>query len=346
VRVEAPAAGSARIPAPGTAKTPSPQIDFLVGMARSGTTWLGRVLAHHPEIAVFGESSFFGRLRVPPRPDGLYGPAELQEVVRIQRERDWRSTTTDEEDVLHASYADLMRTALAGLAGPVPPAEAFRRIAAAVASSEGKPRVIEKTPHHVHWLPDLAEAFPDARFVLTIRDPYEFVASHVNLGNRLGSRRERALDRSWRHPLIASLAWRGYMLSSERALAGYPERTLAVRTEELRTGPRATLDRIQAFLGVDWSELPVDLAPLNSSFPPGVRPEPRADDLVWLRLVAGRVLRRHGYRPPETRREPVRVLASFLTAPVVLLVTGARLPFGVRGSFADYLARWLGARHA
>jgi len=61
------------------------RVDFLLGMARSGTTWLGRTLAEHPEVAVFGESSFFGRLYVPPGPDGMYGDRELARVRAIQR---------------------------------------------------------------------------------------------------------------------------------------------------------------------------------------------------------------------------------------------------------------------
>ena len=310
-------------------------------MARSGTTWLGRVLAHHPDLAVFGETSFFGRLQVPPRPDGLYGPAELREVVRVQQERDWRSTTRDTEDVLRADYDDLVREALAGAPETISPVEAFRRIALAVASSEGKPRVIEKTPHHVHWLPQLARAFPDARFILTIRDPYEFVTSHVNLGNRLGSRRQRTLDGTWRHPLVAALAWRGYMLSSERAVSVCPTRIVVVETQELRTDPHAALDRIQAFLGLERGELPHELAPVNSSFEPGERPGPRADHVFWLQLVAGGLLRRHGYRRPGVQPDPLRVAASLLTAPLYLVMTAWRLPFGVRGPFGDYLLRWL-----
>jgi sulfotransferase family protein len=323
-----------------------PRVDFLMGMARSGTTWIGRVLSHHPELAVFGETSFFGRLQVPPRRDGLYGRRELRAVLRTQSRRDWRTTTLDTEEVLVRSYGELVAEALGDLEAPIAPAEVFLGIAAAVARSEGKPRVLEKTPHHVHWLPVIAERLPESRFVLAVRDPYEFVVSLRNLGNRLEGRASRLLDASWRHPLLNALAWRAYMRSTERALSRYPDRILVVRTEDLRSDPRAVVDRIQTFLGLEPGELPVNIPPLNSSFAGGASGQLGADDLFWLRLVAGRTLRGHGYRPPAVASAPFRTLASVLTAPVYLATTAARLPGMVRGSLMDYLARWLGVTRA
>jgi hypothetical protein len=323
-----------------------PRVDFLMGMARSGTTWLGRVLSHHPDLAVFGETSFFGRLQVPPRSDGLYGRRELQAVSSAQSRQDWRTTTRDSEDVLAGSYDELVADALGKLGVPVTPADVFLRIAAAVVRSEGKTRALEKTPHHVHWLPEIAERLPDSRFVLAIRDPYEFVVSLRNLGNRLNGRFDRLMDAPWRHPLIAALAWRAYMRSTERALTRHSDRILVVCTEDLRSDPHAVVDRIQAFLGLELAELPVNIPRLNSSFTGSASEHLGADDLFWLKLVAGAMLRRHGYRPPSVPSAPFRTLASVLTAPLYLAAAAIRLPRMVRGSLTDYLARWLGLNRA
>jgi hypothetical protein len=321
------------------------RVDFLLGMARSGTTWLGRTLAEHPEVAVFGESSFFGRLYVPPGPDGMYGDRELARVRAIQREQDWGSTTGDELGCLRHTapedYPALVDAALDDLQAPVTPAETFRALAWAIARSEGKPRVLEKTPHHVHWLDRIAPSFPESRFVLLTRDPYSFMLSLQHLGDRIESRYRRALDRTLRHPLVCALAWRGYMLSVERALDQYGERILVVDSRELRQRPDLLLASIQSFLGFEVRELAPALAK-NSSFPDGRRPALRGQDLFWMKHVAGRVMRRNGYRPERIPVRPAGTLASFLTAPLGLAAVAVGMRRTVPGSFRGYLTRWLG----
>jgi Sulfotransferase family len=306
-----------------------PRLDFVLGLPRSGSTWLGRALGRHPDVAVFGETCFYGRLHVSPRPDGWYGAEELERVRRIQRTRDWETTTSDptggNPPWRPGEYAALVDAAVGGLQPPVRPRDVLAAIAAAVAVRESKQRVIEKTPQHVHWLPRVAASFPDARFVLTVRDPYEYMASYQRLGRRLDGRARRALDLSWRHPLIAALFWRSYSTSIELALANYPERTLLVRTEDLRDRPGEVLAGVQSFL-----ELPeVDLfgtEGVNSSFREGERRALRGTDVFWMNLVAGRAMRRGGY---ESRKEKPGVAAaavSIAIAPLSLAATAVRIP--------------------
>jgi hypothetical protein len=321
------------------------KIDFIAGMARSGTTWLGRTLAAHPDVAVFGESSFFGRLYVPPRADGRYGAEELERVRAIQREQEWSATTGDASGCLMrtraADYAALVDASFRGMQAPVTPAEAFRSLASAIAESEGKPRALEKTPHHVHWLERIAASVPDARFVLLTRDPYGFMLSLEHLGDRIDDRRRRTLDRAWRHPLLAALAWRGYMLSVERAVERYGDRILVVDSRELRRRPNELLVSVQSFLGLEVHDL-AHAAGENSSFGAGGRPGLGGQDVLWMNLVAGRVMRRNGYPVARVPVRPGRVLISLLTLPLSLAYVSVALPRRVPGSFRSYLAGWLG----
>ena len=321
-------------------------IDFIVGMARSGTTWLGRALGAHPDAAVFGESSFFGRLYVPPRAGGAYGEEELERVRMIQREQEWSTTTGDESGCLRntpsAEYAALVDAAFHELRAPASPAETFSSLARAIARSEGKARVIEKTPHHVHWLSRIAASFPDAKFVIVKRDPYGFMLSLQHLGDRLATRRRRALDRPWRHPLLAAFAWRGYMLSVESAVERYGDRVLVVDSRELRQRPTETLANIQSFLGLEVHDLAPGALGENSSFGEGRRPRLGSPDLFWLNLVAGSVMRRNGYEAERNPLQPLQVLGSFLWLPVSAAYVAVALPRRVPGSFRSYLARWLG----
>ncbi len=323
------------------------RVDFIVGTARSGTTWLGRALASHPDVAVFGESSFFGRLYVEPQPDGTYGDAELERLRRIQREQEWRRTTGDASSCLRNTrsedYAALVDAAFRDVQAPLDPAGAFRTLAGAIARSEGKPRALEKTPHHVHWLERPATSFPDARFVLLTRDPYGFMLSLKHLGDRIERRSRRALDRPWRHPLISALAWRSYMRSAERALERYGDRILVVDHRDLRQRPGEVLAAVQAFLDLEVRELVPGMLGRNSSFRVGPRPAPGAADVFWMNLVAGRVMRRHGYRRERVPMRPLPILASFVTLPVCVAAAAAEVPWMVPGSLRSYLAGWLGS---
>ncbi len=327
------------------ARSPA-RIDFIAGMARSGTTWLGRALAKHPDVAVFGESSFFGRLYVPPRADGTYGPAELARVHAIQREQDWATTTGDDSSCLRNSqgeeYAALVDAAFGPLEAPVTPAESFQALARAIASSERKPCVVEKTPHHVHWMRRIALGFPEARFVLLTRDPYGFMRSLKHLDDRIESRWRRALERPWRHPAVCAVAWRAYMLSVERALEQYRDRVLVVDHRELRQRPEALLASVQSFLGLAVHDLAPGTLGQNSSFRRGGKPSLRGQDVFWMNLIAGRVIRRNGYRREPIPFRPLQILASFATLPLCAAYVAARAPRRVPGSLRPYLAAWIG----
>ena len=211
----------------------APRLDFVLGLPRSGSTWLGRALGRHPEVAVFGETCFFGRLYVEPRKDGLYGAEELERVRRIQRARDWETTTTDRTSWEPPWRARRVRGArgrrdCGARRPPVAPHDVLSAIATAVAARGSKPRAIEKTPQHVHWLPRVAASFPEARFVLTIRDPYEYMASYKRLGRRAGRQGEEDPRQ-----LVAASADRRALLALvrrvDRAVAGELPRPHAAR---------------------------------------------------------------------------------------------------------------------
>ncbi len=320
-----------------------PRLDFILGLPRSGSTWLGRSLGRHPDVAVFGETCFYGRLYVAPRPDGSYGAEELERVRLIQRTRDWETTTSDptggNPPWRPGEYAALVDAAVAGLEPPVRPRDVLAAIATSVADRESKQRVIEKTPQHVHWLPRVAASFPEARFLLTLRDPYEYMASYQRLGRRLDGRVRRAFDSSWRHPLIAALFWRSYCTSIERALTRYPDRTLLVRTEDVRRRPGEVLAGVQSFLELREADLSGSEG-VNSSFREGERRALRGTDVFWMNLVAGRALRRIGYELRQQKPGLAAAAVSIATAPLSLAATAVRIPTMMPGSFVGYARRW------
>jgi hypothetical protein len=165
------------------------------------------------------------------------------------------------------------------------------------------------------------------------------MASYQRLGRRVDGRVRRILDRSWRHPLIAALFWRSYSTSIQRALARYPDRTVLVRTEELRDRPVEVLAVVQSFLGLPQADLSAAEG-LNTSFREGERRAVRGTDVLWMNLVAGRAMRGSGYEPRRQKAGILATAVSVVTAPLSLAATAVRIPSMVSGPLVGYLRRW------
>lgn len=113
---------------------------FVLGTGRSGTTWLGKVLALHPQLAFLNE------------------PKALWQVVR------------PDQDVL-GSYASAPGRLTLTAADATPAvARRARRLHAAFARLTGARRVLDKYPEMLFRVDFLRAIFPGARFVVTVRD--------------------------------------------------------------------------------------------------------------------------------------------------------------------------------
>lgn len=195
----------------GPAMTPS-RLDrpvFVVGSPRSGTTLLQNVLCRDPSVYRLGRESRFLWHRL----DGqeLTGRFPGREAVEdaylselYRGERPWtraeqfRWALRCASQGTPAQYLDLPHELLEELAddttGPfaesvqtetapftLPPLEATF-----ASETTGPVRMVDKDTGHCWRLPELAEAFPDARFVFVVRDPAAAI---------------RSLVAGWRHPV-------------------------------------------------------------------------------------------------------------------------------------------------
>jgi hypothetical protein len=196
---------------------------FLLGHDRSGTTML-RLILDRGGVAVPPESMFL--LDVEP---GQTPEAVLRAAWNHPRVRLW------------------------GLAGEPPaiPAElegtdAFRFAVSApfvaYAEREGKARWGDKTPAYIAIVDRLATIWPDARFVVLVRDGRDVALSVM--GVPFGPNNAWAAGRSW-----ATAIRRG-----REAAARYPGRVLEVRYEDLVTDPKTSLVATCNFLELAYDE--------------------------------------------------------------------------------------------
>jgi hypothetical protein len=259
---------------PAIAQEKIEQPIFIVGFARSGTTFLHSLLAEDPEVHALRSWNVL----TPSPPPGA-GPVAAGRMASAQRAmEEWmdfcpaqrpmhpyidkgaEQLCEDEEvltlDFRYAYPYYLFRVpTLEGviLANDQAAAFAFHReVLQHFQWNTGKTRWICKSPAAQHHLDAIFQAYPDARCIWAHRPMTEMFASLVTLSNVLfdtvaGERKDR---RDWAHNLALGLK-AAYDKLLDNALIDDP-RILHVNFRELSSAPMATIEKIY-----DWAGVPV-----------------------------------------------------------------------------------------
>lgn len=194
---------------------------FLIGHDRSGTTML-RLILDRSDVAVPPESMFL--IDVDRR-----RPADevLREAWNHPRVRLWGLEGEPPRIPAGLAADDALRFALGA------PFVAYAR-------REGKARWGDKTPAYIAHVDGIAAIWPDARFLVLVRDGRDVALSI--LGVPFGANNVWAAARSW-----ADAIRRG-----REAAVRYPERVLTVRYEDVVTDPERHVTTICDFLGLTY----------------------------------------------------------------------------------------------
>lgn len=131
----------------------------------------------------------------------------------------------------------------------------LERLLAETHRRTGAPRhLVLKNPELARVLPQAAVLLPQARFVVSLRDPRDIVASMMAVGDRHRSNGEASfLAAAGRDIDRLCAAYRDYCLPVIRALTDQPElrqRLCFVRYDALVGDTAATLARLSAFTGI------------------------------------------------------------------------------------------------
>jgi len=203
---------------------------FLIGHDRSGTTML-RLILDRGAVAIPAESMFLVDFASVRRAGGLELPERAERLLR---------------EVWSHPHVKLWR--LSGDPPPVPPGlssdDTYRFVVGspfvAYAEREGKARWGDKTPAYLHHVDELATVWPEARFVVLVRDGRDVALSVMPL--------PFGPNNVW----AAAKAWSRAIRLGREAEARHSGRVLSVRYEDVVADPESEVRRICEFLGLDY----------------------------------------------------------------------------------------------
>lgn len=245
-----------------------PEAVFVVGVSRSGTTLLRRVLESTSVVAVAGENHFVGHLlaresarRYFRRLGDYRDDLTIRRIVEFlwsgefQRQSRLREISPFWRWVVkNLDRADLERRLLAAERTDRGLFTAFLR---AYADHVGKQVIGEKTPAHINHADTLLEWFPNARIVHMVRDPRGVYVSELR--RRTGKPASFPYRQLIRVPPLFALfillqvtwAWARAAGRHRDLRSRYPNHYRMVHFEELVREPEATLTGLFDFLGLD-----------------------------------------------------------------------------------------------
>lgn len=213
---------------------------FIVGSGRSGTTLLRLILCAHSRIHIPHETHFIADLvRELPLTEPLNPPqlARALDLITGPRRayndwprmeiptgefRDWALALEEPKlaDVIALLYRDHLRR-------------------------QRKTRWGDKTPDHVHIMPELLTLFPGAKFIHMIRDGRDVAISYI--------------EADWERYYERDFEWtRAMRRRREYRSSPYAAQILDVGYERLVLEPEATVRRICAFLGETFEPAMLD----------------------------------------------------------------------------------------
>ncbi len=207
---------------------------FVVGTAKSGTTWVQMLLNAHPAIVMDGEGGFVWRAL-----PLVQQAARVHNAECAKHGHPEHVQISEEEFALHFRHFVLSKLSL-------------------YIDRSGRDRaslraVGDKTPQHALGMIVLAQLFAGARFVHVVRDPRD---GAVSAWHHFGAAEGRTLEEHVRWYITES--WKTTVEHAIASEAQLGESLLHVRYEDLRADATATARRLFAHTGVPARDDEVD----------------------------------------------------------------------------------------
>lgn len=196
---------------------------FLLSLPRSGSTFVQRVLAAHPDVATLSEPWLLLPLMYALRPGGAR--AEYWHTQAADAIEDFCRELPGGTDEYLAAVHELACTLYSRAAGP------------------GVRYFVDKTPHYHLVLDELFRAFPDSRFVFLWRNPLAALSSAI----------ETFCDGRWK-PAYFVAEYVGGLRRLVETFEAHRDHVYAVRYEDLIAGGEAEWRGVFEYLELEFDE--------------------------------------------------------------------------------------------
>lgn len=236
---------------------------FICGTHRSGTTLVRDLLDNHPALAVLpAEGTFFtnleSRLLRQPQIQWLQslGCEWLRRLANpIHQEPYWLLGSSSEERSPYVEFARALMawwplaeermSAMASSWPLVAVALAYAHCTHGFYAHSRLERWVEKTPTNERFLERLRSEFPDAKLIHVVRHPFAVYASNKYEKQQTGRMFRKNAKQVFRDLGLS------YQVALEQSRGRGADRYLVIRYEDLLESPRATVDRLAAFLDIE-----------------------------------------------------------------------------------------------
>ena len=195
---------------------------FIIGNGRSGTTLMRLMLNAHPKIYIAEEINYHYVMKT-------YLGSFRRRLYDYFQSFSYAWLRMDPQVVLDVLPAKPEERDSAAV---------YLRILECKAAQYGKTRVGEKGPMLSLALDLLYRDYPNARVIHMVRDPRSVVYSHITM--------------PWSTPSLLMANWMVWF--NMKAIQRYGDRILNIKLEDVVAQPEATMRKVLAFVGEEWSD--------------------------------------------------------------------------------------------
>ena len=243
---------------------------FIVGPPRTGTTLTARVLGGHSDIYISPiELYFFQRIyerrQALGQPDGEETTTGrlIDALKKIAYKKRREKAYWQRLDRIFADPAFLAAMKQARTYG-----EVLERFMQAQASDVGKTRWGNQVPSDLFALDHIFAFYPDARVVICVRHPLDYLVSCLGVEAR-ALRKNKIVKAQWAHasydPVLTSLHWDHCVRHARKALRQRPDQVCISRYEDLVDAPETQVTKLCRFLEVPFEPAMLSVNRNNSS---------------------------------------------------------------------------------
>lgn len=216
------------------------KLHFIVGIGRSGTTILVKLLNNHPELHCMPEANFLAFFLNSYRHkqsfsdkdiDMLFEEIHLYSLSNPWIGWDFDAVRTKQEILGHMKNGPLSYPALCRLV--------YQGFRAMGLDKTGAETLVDKNPSYTLFAAKIRRTFPHSKFIWIIRDYRANVLS-----------RRQSVYMESGEVVYNAFRWNFFNRSMLKFSRRYPSQVLLLRYEDLVTQPREQLAKVCSFLGV------------------------------------------------------------------------------------------------